>query len=309
MVVDANGDSHIVAANYTSNGDRVLYTRRSGSTWNTEVVQADVDYVTEYFNGGPTIALDNDDNPIVTYGYGKPQVLSLSARIDGVWRTMVADRSGNSGYHPAVAVAPDGHAHVLHRDFCGDEVRHVEALPPNGEDEDCDGNADQQAEVPQTCDLDATPPDINFTEVCTSGYGPFSSHVAMDRTAPELHLVGVYQGGASPVEVHLDRKTPAVLVLSSYEQVRWKVTVADGACLQKVIVTGYHEHSCVHAPEGVEVEVLTDTDALAVCGYQWPSSTGGCDTSGLVAAAEAHTGLTLASFAGCNAGESFTISD
>jgi len=74
--------------------------------------------------------------------------------------------------------------------------------------------------------------------------------------------------------------TPAVLVLTSYEAVRWTIDVAPGACLQQVIVNTGEAGigSCAVAPHGVPVELRTGADALAGCAVAWPSSTGGCDT-------------------------------
>ena len=65
--------------------------------------------------------------------------------------------------------------------------------------------------------------------------------------------------------------------------------------------------SCAVAPHGIPVEIRTGADALAGCAITWPSSSGGCDTPAMVAAAEAETGLTLSSFAGCNTSTAFSI--
>lgn len=128
---------------------------------------------------------------------------------------------------------------------------------------------------------------------------------------PALHLAAVYQthgnhgfGDHPPGDALVTWKLPGehVLALSAYEPVHWKIEVAPGAALQKVVVFGYHEQT-VDAPPGVAVEAHFALDNqpgdFAVCGYSLPDDGQGCDTEQLIADAEALTGLELASYDGC----------
>lgn len=75
----------------------------------------------------------------------------------------------------------------------------------------------------------------------------------------QIEAVGVYQGGAGEsrtndgrkmgyVEVRLRRSAkPVVLVLSSYEPVRWKLIPESGARLAAVLVSGYYPSQVVGA--------------------------------------------------------------
>src|SRR4051812_45065955 len=80
-------------------------------------------------------------------------------------------------------------------------------------------------------------------------------------SAPEVHVIGVYEGaypagvwhrfgfhpnGRITVKVG-EVKTPIVLVLTSYEPVVWKVEAPKGAVV-RVIASGYHKQTV----EGLE---------------------------------------------------------
>jgi hypothetical protein len=158
------------------------------------------------------------------------------------------------------------------------------------------------------CDEDGVPRDVEHDHVCTFGQGPFTRHQADVLERPELHVLGVYQSVAGEIAVELDRRGPAVLVLSSYEPVNWVVTASAGACLQRVILNGYNDQTA-EVPDGVEVDEFTGYGYLAACAFEWPNDDGGCDTPGLVDGAEAETDLVLTSFGGCYESSGFTLSD
>lgn len=134
----------------------------------------------------------------------------------------------------------------------------------------------------------------------------------------ELHLIGVYEthsnhgSGIHPAgaaTVHVERKASSILVLSSYEPVHWTVTAAEGVTLEKVILNGYHDQTA-DVPAGVQVEVYDGPDgSLGAYAYAWPSSEGGSDTQGLVAAVENLTGRPLTSFHGCYQATGFVLRD
>ena len=124
----------------------------------------------------------------------------------------------------------------------------------------------------------------------------------------ELHIVGVYQPTNGAITVDITRAgVPLTLVLNSYEPVNWTLTLAPGVLLAEVILDGYNAHT-VQGQGGATVTDLSGQFMyLAACGYFWPMNDGGCDTPGLVAAAEQQTGLELASFVGCYEGAGFSI--
>ena len=59
--------------------------------------------------------------------------------------------------------------------------------------------------------------------------------------------------------------------------------------------------------DAVVTDFCGQPDYIEACGYFWPEKNDGCDTPGLVAGAEALTGLTLSAFVGCYEGGQFTI--
>ena len=133
---------------------------------------------------------------------------------------------------------------------------------------------------------------------------------------PELHIVSVYEadgghgGPAGNITVHIDRPGNVVLVLSSYEPVDWTVLEQAGTTIDEVILNGYHTQRLVRGASGATVLDRTYENGgnyWAGCAYAWPSSDGGCDTPGLVSAAELHSGLELTSFVGCYHGTSFSV--
>jgi hypothetical protein len=126
---------------------------------------------------------------------------------------------------------------------------------------------------------------------------------------PELHIVGIYEsrsdrGGMPPggsTHIRFARPGDNVLVLSSYEPTQWKVELAPGAALSRVILSGYHDQA-VTLPAGIPVEIRTYEirgTYLGAYGYAWPFSDGGSDTPMLVKEVEALTSRKLTSFHGC----------
>ncbi|MHC4469436.1 MAG: M56 family metallopeptidase [Planctomycetota bacterium] len=86
------------------------------------------------------------------------------------------------------------------------------------------------------------------------------------RAERELHVVGVYEGEYAPgvghhsfgtVRVRVERSgVPLLLALSSYEPVDWKVELAEGVVLQRVVASGYY-HQRVHGVGETPVMVLS----------------------------------------------------
>ncbi len=133
---------------------------------------------------------------------------------------------------------------------------------------------------------------------------------------PELHIVSVYEangghgGPAGTITVDIDRPGNVVLVLSSYEPVDWTVVEQPGTTIDEVIFNGYYTQTLVGGASGATVTDYTLAGSgryITACGYAWPSSTGGCDTPGLVTGVETLTGLDLAGFAGCYHSTGFVV--
>lgn len=140
--------------------------------------------------------------------------------------------------------------------------------------------------------------------------GELTTYAVQAPEPEELHIVGVYQATGNALTVHVNRTgVPLTLVLASYEPVAFTLVLAPGAMLEHVILNGYNLHSV----QGQGAATVTNISAMfgdpfwEACGYYWPMNDQGCNTPMLAADAEAMTGLTLTSFAGCYEGGSFTL--
>jgi hypothetical protein len=144
----------------------------------------------------------------------------------------------------------------------------------------------------------------------TATCGDFTSYDSGDAGAAELHIVSVYEAESGTINIHVDRQSPMVLVLASYDPVKWHVTVAQGAQVQRIIMASY-EVSSVSTPGGIPVDSFVYEDGGDYLGGSttWPNSTGGSDTPELVQNAESKSGLKLTSFGACYSGGSFTITN
>ena len=192
-------------------------------------------------------------------------------------------------------------------DGYGDPSVSVEACPPGdgwvANSDDCN-------------DLDGT----NWDDCGSSSGGGCTDTVHQwsdsSPSQPELHIVSVYEAdgghGGPPgnITVDIDRPGNVVLVLSSYEPVDWTVREQAGTTIDEVILNGYHTQRLVSGAASATVldrSYESSGTYWTACGYAWPSSSGGCDTPGLVSAAELHSGLDLAGFVGCYHGTSFSV--
>jgi hypothetical protein len=144
--------------------------------------------------------------------------------------------------------------------------------------------------------------------ICNEGQGPLTSFVEPTPQPEELHIIGVYQATGSAITVKIDRVgVPLTLVLSSYESVKFTLQLAPGVQLEHVILNGYNPHTVDGEGNAMVTDISNNVEYIVACAYFWPDKDGGCDTPGLVAGAEALTGLQLAAFVGCYEGSSFTI--
>jgi hypothetical protein len=131
---------------------------------------------------------------------------------------------------------------------------------------------------------------------------------------PELHIFGVYETNSHPSTghhstgtgtVHVDRKGPIVIALSSYEPADWTVTVGPDTVLERVILNGYYDQHVV-VPVDVPIDIYDGAGGwLGAGGYAW----GGSDTPALVTAIEAAAKQKMTSFHGCYHATLFVLND
>lgn len=108
------------------------------------------------------------------------------------------------------------------------------------------------------------------THTAQPGIGAAQPPLAQIAIDAQIEGVGVYQGtgaalrqgmsrAAGVVEVRVRRSTrPTVLVLSSYEPVRWMIITESGARLAAVLLSGYHASTVVGAGNAPIVQLGQD---------------------------------------------------
>ncbi len=160
-----------------------------------------------------------------------------------------------------------------------------------------------------TTDTTGAPVDLPMPAgICNDGQGPLTSFVEPTPQPEELHIIGVYQATDNVITVNVNRADiPLTLVLSAYEPVKFTLVLAPGVLLEHVILNGYNPHSVEGQGDAMVTDLSDNFDYIVACAYFWPDKDDGCETPGLVAGAEALTGLQLAAFIGCYEGSSFTI--
>jgi hypothetical protein len=132
--------------------------------------------------------------------------------------------------------------------------------------------------------------------------------------APEVHVIGIYETSSShsgsyhpttDARVRIERAGDQVLVLSSYEPVRWYIDVATNVRLQAVHFIGYYNQTLASAHDNIVV--TADIATNAACGYSWPYSGGGCDTLVMLEVARNRTAREIKSFHGCYQASEWTL--
>lgn len=159
---------------------------------------------------------------------------------------------------------------------------------------------------------------ISINDPATSSGYSVSNYSNPSPTLPELLVIGVYETrsdhsfnyhpqGAATVNIVNQGTAPLILVLSSYEPTLWNLNIAPGVTINEVILNGYYSQQVT----GVSGVTVTDRSGVgnyfSACAYAWPSSTGGCNTPGLISGVEAYTGLTLTAFSGVYRATDFTV--
>jgi|GEM_PF-5142582 len=120
-------------------------------------------------------------------------------------------------------------------------------------------------------------------------------------TGARVEVFAVYEtssdhNGPSPGYIKLDSPGTYRLVLSSYEQTDWHVSMTPGVSVEAVYLYGYDDQT-VDLP-GVPVSTHTYANGDFGCGYSYPYNGQGCDTDNLLARVDAEAGP-LHAFHGC----------
>jgi hypothetical protein len=111
---------------------------------------------------------------------------------------------------------------------------------------------------------------VGFSACPSPGLAPVSKDAGGNQPAPEVRVVGVYEGtyppgvrhrggfhppGAVTVKVG-EVKKPVILVLTSYEPVVWKVEAPKGAVV-RVIASGFYKQAVEGLDEKVPVTLIS----------------------------------------------------
>ncbi|MEB3886451.1 hypothetical protein [Lyngbya sp. CCY1209] len=160
----------------------------------------------------------------------------------------------------------------------------------------------------------SAPPVLFQTIGGTGSSGDCSAFVKPATGDRELHFVGVYEADSrhgmgdrttGTIDVKVGRRDKAiVLVLSSYEPVRWNVILEDGATVEKIILNGYHDQA-VTGVEGIPIQEYSYEENGQFLGdfvYRWETTSPAVMTRFSQAA-----GVPLTSFQGCYRGTEFEI--
>ena len=94
---------------------------------------------------------------------------------------------------------------------------------------------------------------------------------------------------------------PITLVLSSYEPNEWRLNIASGAVVEKILLSGFHPQTITGAGN-IPVET-----GFQLTPHRWPNSTGGGSTQEDIVDFEAHLGTPISSFSGVYRATSFTV--
>ncbi len=118
-------------------------------------------------------------------------------------------------------------------------------------------------------DSPQNPPVIVGESCGMGGSNDLSVFQSTKNTQQELHLIGIYEAdsnhhfGKHPTgiaQVKITRQDkPMILVLSSYEPVKWHLQLAPGVQIEKIILNGYHDQQ-IAGVSGIPVEEYSYQD-------------------------------------------------
>ena len=137
-----------------------------------------------------------------------------------------------------------------------------------------------------------------------------------------MHVISTYQGekiDCSGVTGHPQNEItinvnpsnkPIVLALTSYEAILWKINVASGANLVKVITIGYYKQQVCGIPSTTVVENICRVSSCDLSGaYRWEPDSSGNSTGykNLISVLRNRTGLVESSFQGCYSSKKYIV--
>ncbi|AKT40600.1 SPRY domain-containing protein [Chondromyces crocatus] len=273
-------------------------------------------------SGGSLMPGFGSPEPFFGEAFGTGDVIGVAADLDegrvffsrnGVWLNAGDPLQGTRGvpiivlpgvdaYYPAVGVSEGD---TLTINLSGDFVHAIPAgYAPFAAG--LTGDEDGHCIDVGAGGMPASPAPVQAT--CSAAY-EFTSYAAPQGSGEELHVVGIYEpstGVGGQVDVHIERSGDMTLALTAYVATSFRVTVAPGANLGRIVLSSY-EPSSVDAPLGVTVSshVFEGNGRYLGGGFEWPSS----ETSELISAVEEETELKLSSFSGCYAGSQFTLTN
>ncbi len=117
----------------------------------------------------------------------------------------------------------------------------------------------------------------------------------------ELHVIGTY-GSGGPVTLEIARTAaPIVLVLSSYAATEWRVRLAEGARVERVVASSYSRSRVTGLPSSVPVDVHVGGRRWPTSAWSWDGLNGHWRGSELASVAERELGMPMRAYAGCYA--------
>lgn len=247
------------------------------------------------------VAVDLDDNRAyfskngVWQGGADPNTLSSGLEMG---MTPGFPDQAHLPYTLGVEVAPDPH----HEHEPNDELDQANPIELRIQHECAEGSETN------SCD---SSPELVIDDCEQSGVHYI---VPANPSTTDLLLFGIYEsrGDHSGNDYHptgeaqvlVDRTTPVVLVLGSFEPTHWTVVASPGSQIERVILIGGRFDQTTTVPDGVPVESHT---AAGIYGYG--DDAGGGKTRELIHYAEALSGRSLTAFAGCYHATQFRILD
>lgn len=150
-----------------------------------------------------------------------------------------------------------------------------------------------------------------------------TSYYAPESESLELHIIGVYEAQLQHAQDHMPGDAtihvrhdgflpmkPIVLLLSSYEPVRWIMDIESDANIQQILLNGYHDQVVLNAGDIPIRNRSPIPNWLGYIAYQWPGTapgTGSPNTGRLIEAAERIARVPLTSFTGVYRADEFTL--
>jgi hypothetical protein len=174
------------------------------------------------------------------------------------------------------------------------------------------------------CLLFLLPERVYATKVAIDDASGVTQYLSPISINPEVHVIGVYEtrsdhsfnyhpAGEATVTVKgplSGQMNPITLVLSSYEPNHWQLVLDPDVAIQQIILNGYHAQTISgigSIPVVNRSNVAGGQPSFGNYAYQWPLSTGGSSTQGLLTAIEGFTGTRISSFTGAYRATSFTV--